>query len=80
MSFNTTLPLTRCSEKMVQLILHEYSILALICGHLVLILFTLTASEIMTKPDMTWCAYDVRPVGRFLFHVILIIKFVSSCR
>ena len=27
-SFNSTVPLTKCSEKMAQLILHEYSILA----------------------------------------------------
>ena len=27
LSFNSTLPLTKCSEKLVQLILHEYSIL-----------------------------------------------------
>jgi hypothetical protein len=27
MSFTATVPLTRCSEKMVQMILHEYSIL-----------------------------------------------------
>lgn len=26
-AFNSTVPLTKCSEKMVQLILHEYSIL-----------------------------------------------------
>ena len=28
LSFNSTLPLTKCSEKLVQLILHEYSILS----------------------------------------------------
>ncbi len=27
LSFNSTLPLTKCNEKLIQLILHEYSIL-----------------------------------------------------
>lgn len=33
LSFNSTVPLTQCSEKLVQLILHEYSIL--LSGHII---------------------------------------------
>lgn len=36
LSFNSTVPLTQCSEKLVQLILHEYSILPS-CGILKLL-------------------------------------------